>query len=654
MALPAPNLDDRRFQDLVDDAKRMVMRKCPEWTDHNVSDPGVTLIETFAFMTDQLLYRLNRVPDRLYVKFLELIGLRLLPPTPAAAPVTFWLSAPAVAPQTVPASTAVATLRNELAEPVVFSTMDELQLVPCTLTEVRTGSSAGALQDVAVRWARGEPFPAFAAVPEVDDVLCLGLSAAVPRCAVRVDFRGAVEGVGVDPRQPPLVWEALTPDGWVECEVSGDETGGLNRSGPLVVHVPPSHTPMVLDGTRAGWLRARVVACEPGQPGYTSSPTVHGLAAGTAGGTVDAVHAEVVQNEPLGVSEGVAGQSFRVLRSPVLGGAGGAVLDVSGEDGWVQWSQVEHFADSGPGDEHFVLDAAAGVVLFGPAVREPDGRMRQHGAVPPKDAAIRLRRYTVGGGAAGNVGRGAIRTLKSSIPFVAAVENRRRAQGGVDGETLAQARQRAPIMLRTRSRAVTAEDYEAIARETAPEVVRVRCLTAGEEGVDAGSVRVLVVPAAARTDGRLSFPDLVPDRSVLDRIGQRLDEVRLLGARVVVEPPLYRGVTVVATAVGRPRVDPARVQREAVEALYAFLDPVTGGDPVSGGPGGGWEFGRPVHAGDVFGVLQRVCGVEAVEDVRLYGANPVTGERGAETSRLELPPNALVFSFGHQVRVVPR
>ena len=48
MALPVPNLDDRRFQDLVDDAKRLVQRRCPEWTDHNVSDPGVTLIETFA------------------------------------------------------------------------------------------------------------------------------------------------------------------------------------------------------------------------------------------------------------------------------------------------------------------------------------------------------------------------------------------------------------------------------------------------------------------------------------------------------------------------------------------------------------------------------------------------------------------------------
>src|SRR5215468_9004673 len=83
MPLPAPNLDDRRFQDLVDDAKRLVQRRCPEWTDHNVSDLGVTLIETFAYMTDLMLYRLNRVPDRLYLKFLELIGLPLFPATAA-------------------------------------------------------------------------------------------------------------------------------------------------------------------------------------------------------------------------------------------------------------------------------------------------------------------------------------------------------------------------------------------------------------------------------------------------------------------------------------------------------------------------------------------------------------------------------------------
>src|SRR6476469_1628124 len=113
MALPAPNLDDRRFQDLVDDAKRMVMRRCPEWTDHNVSDPGVTLIEAFAFMTDQLVYRLNRIPDRLFVKFLELIGVRLFPPTPARVRETFWLSGPQETVMTVPTGTRVATIQTE-------------------------------------------------------------------------------------------------------------------------------------------------------------------------------------------------------------------------------------------------------------------------------------------------------------------------------------------------------------------------------------------------------------------------------------------------------------------------------------------------------------------------------------------------------------
>ena len=85
MALPAPHLDDRTFQNLVDEAKRMVQQRCPEWSDHNVSDPGVTLIETFAYMVDQLLWRLNRVPEKTYIKFLELLGLQLRPPTAVAA-----------------------------------------------------------------------------------------------------------------------------------------------------------------------------------------------------------------------------------------------------------------------------------------------------------------------------------------------------------------------------------------------------------------------------------------------------------------------------------------------------------------------------------------------------------------------------------------
>src|SRR5918999_4755986 len=144
MSLPAPNLDDRRFQDLVDDAKRLVQRTCPEWTDHNVSDPGVTLIELFASMVDQLLYRLNRVPDRNYVKFLELVGVKLLPPTSAEVDVTFWLSAPQVNPVRVPVGTEVGTVRTETEDAIPFTVIEDLTIVPSSLMHAATATTGGA------------------------------------------------------------------------------------------------------------------------------------------------------------------------------------------------------------------------------------------------------------------------------------------------------------------------------------------------------------------------------------------------------------------------------------------------------------------------------------------------------------------------------
>src|ERR1700752_3608017 len=144
MVLPAPNLDDRRFQNLVDESKRLVQRRCPEWTDHNVSDPGIHLIETFAYMTDQLLYRLNRVPDRNYIRFLELIGVRLFPPTAAATNVTFWLSAPQETPIVGPFGGEVATPRTEaVGSAIAFTTTGTLDIVPCELSHVGSLPSSG-------------------------------------------------------------------------------------------------------------------------------------------------------------------------------------------------------------------------------------------------------------------------------------------------------------------------------------------------------------------------------------------------------------------------------------------------------------------------------------------------------------------------------
>lgn len=104
--------------------------------------------------------------------------------------------------------------------------------------------------------------------------------------------------------------------------------------------------------------------------------------------------------------------------------------------------------------------------------------MRSYGAVPEKGAQLRIPRYRTGGGAAGNVARGAINVLRSSVPYVAGVDNREAAGGGVDGETVENAKVRAPNILRVQERAVTAGDYEAIAREAAPSLRRVRCVPA--------------------------------------------------------------------------------------------------------------------------------------------------------------------------------
>jgi predicted phage baseplate assembly protein len=647
MALPVPNLDDRRFQDLVDDAKRLVQRRCPEWTDHNVSDPGVTLIETFAFMTDQLLFRLNQVPDRMYVKFLEMIGLRLLAATPAKTAVTFWLSAPAVANVGITTGTTVATRRSDSEESIIFNTREDLQIIPCSLQDVATVSDGEPTPQFRTEGLKmATAFRAFSEVPVVGETLLVGLSDPVPQCVVRVEVDAQVEGVGVHPDFPPLAWEAWTGDDWEQCLVSSDSTLALNTSGRVLVHVPKGHDASVIEGVRAGWLRARVIEVPEDFPDYSASPVIRSLSACTVGGTVDAIHANIIDGELLGESDGVPGQEFAIENSPILAGAGSPVLETMSEEGWVEWERVEHFAASGPDDQHYVLDAVGGSVRFGPAVREPEGGVRQYGAIPPRGMGIRLRGHATGGGRAGNVAKGAIRTLKSSIPFVSSVENLESAQGGVEGETIEQAKARGPILLRTRSRAVTAEDYEAIALEAAPEVARVECVTAGEDDVNAGSLRVLIVPAAPQDNGQIEFAELVPDEETLQRISERLDEVRLIGTRVSVEPPSYRGVTVVARIVARPRADVERIRTEALAALYGYLNPITGGPD-----GEGWPFGRPVQSGEVYGLLQRIRGVDMVEDARLFGANPVTGERGKETRKLELDPYSLLFSYEHQVRV---
>ena len=644
MPLPAPNLDDRRFQDYVDDAKRLVQQRCPEWTDHNVSDPGVTLIETFAYMIDQLTYRLNRVPDRNYLKFLDLIGVQLFPPSAATVPVTFWLTSPQRESVVIPRQSRVQTQRVGREETIVFETLSELTISTSGLARVASETLDDRILDHTDRLGL-EEFAAFGVVPAPGEALLVGLTNPVGSNVVAIRFRCHVVGVGVDPDNPPLAWESYDGATWTACEIERDETGGFNQPGDVVLHVPPGHEYAIIDGQRAAWLRCRVVAPDEGQPFYSASPTIEQIAAFVVGGTTEAVHAEVVDDEIVGISEGVAGQSFRLHAAPVVSSERPLVLDVAAGDGWQEWTQVDTFAASGRDDYHFMLDPVLGEITLGPAVRVEDGTVRNYGAVPAKGAPLRFRQYRSGGGSRGNVAVGALTSMKTNIPFVARVENRQPAGGGVDGEELENAKIRGPISLRTLGRAVTVEDYESLAMQSASGIARVRCVAADD---DSAGVRILVVPAVATDeDGTMPFARLAPGLDLLRRVSAELDQRRTVGARVVVEPPFYQGATVVSQLRSFAFADAARVQADALKALYRFLHPIHGG-----ADGTGWPFGRPVHVGELYGVLQRVAGVELVDAVQLYPADPVTGDRGPVTQRIELASNALLFSYGHEVRVV--
>ena len=315
--LPAPNLDDRRFQDLVDDARRLVQQRCPGWNDHNVSDPGITLLETFAMMVDQLIYRLNRVPERNYVKFLELIGVQMRPPTAARGRATFWLSAPQPQAVLVRAETEVATPRTDIADPIVFSTIENLNIVPCSLSHAAAAPADGVLKEFTDSLG-GAGFACFQPSPVVGDALMIGLSNAVPSGAVVIRLDCRVSGVGVDPRNPPLAWEAWNGTGWSACDVDRDETGGLNKPGDVVVHLPDTHTESTVGGVHAGWVRCRLIATEPGQRSYTAPPQITNVSAFTMGATTRIVHAEAVHDEEIGISDGAPGQRFELQRRPVV------------------------------------------------------------------------------------------------------------------------------------------------------------------------------------------------------------------------------------------------------------------------------------------------------------------------------------------------
>ncbi|WP_328848260.1 putative baseplate assembly protein [Micromonospora zamorensis] len=124
MTLPVPHLDDRGFLDLVTEARERIRQSCPEWTDLSAHDPGMALVEAFAHLTEVMIYRLNQLPEKAYVSFLNLLGVSRHAPTAAWADVRFTRNGTDRGAVRVPAGLRVAAARGADPRPVVFVTTE--------------------------------------------------------------------------------------------------------------------------------------------------------------------------------------------------------------------------------------------------------------------------------------------------------------------------------------------------------------------------------------------------------------------------------------------------------------------------------------------------------------------------------------------------
>lgn len=701
MALPAPNLDDRTFQDIVDDVKRQIGRRCPDWTDHNVSDPGVTLIELFAWMTEMTLYRLNRIPERNYVKFLDMIGVRLEPPASALTDLRFRLSRPIEDRDGEEAfervlrarETVAATVRTENEEATEFATDADLRLVRPRLTYIVAAPASELSETEPLRGARDfvaghGAFPIFSAVPRDGDALYLGFEADVSGNLVELEaecIRSAATGLDED--YPAQVWEVWngTENRWDALEVPLDTTFGFNRppgeringrqTGLIELALPANLLSRQIGGRRAFWVRCRYTPTLPprGPEGsrpapYQKPPEIAALAAQVVGGTAPASNCATVLFQDLGQSDGTPGQVFSLVHAPILERRSDETVLIGEQDmprgDWQAWEEVLDFAESGPEDHHFVCDSDTGEIFLGPNVRQPDGSTRQHGVIPRKGLTVMFSAYRSGGGTGGNVAAGQVNVLKSSIPYIAEVTNPRRADGGREQETLERAKLRGRAVLRLRDRAVTAEDYEMLALRASSGVGRARCVQpralheAGpnSEQIPPGVVRVLLVPALSDTVSIPRPADLrVPER-IRREVEMFLDERRLLTTVLEVGEPEYVYVSTDITLVSDPKSDADQVARAVRTRLEGYLH------PLRGGPNGdGWPFRRTLTLSDIYAQVQAASGVAFLLDAKIFVSRVANVQEGqltpetrvSNTDGVQIGPNDLLCTREHRIHVRP-
>ncbi len=625
MTIDVPELDDRSYEELLEEARQRLPAYDDGWTDFNPSDPGITILELFAYLTDTYTYQLDAVTDEHRRKYLQLMGERRKPPEPASAQLA--LTPPAGAGRVqIPAGTKLTIVDSSDSERV-FETADDVVLVDATIEAVVTEHGEGRTDHTQANSKDGMFYRAFGSSAERSNALYLGFDgdpfAGIESLPITIDYHDdglpdpATHG-DETPQFYPSVdvqWEYCTDygnagrrDAWEPLTVTRDGTYAFYRGGRVRLRRPDGWSPGewgVEDHGVAGvdpgfvWLRCRIL-----EGGYEIPPRLDGVGLNV----VEVEHRSTVESETLARvgsatdPSTLTRQRYEFRNAPVLD----AEISVDGE----RWEAVPHFDASGPTDRHYVLDAEAGIVRFGDGIA---GRM------PEPGASVVADRYVFGGGRAGNVPASAnwqflhrdetVDGLRLGDVSIQAIEA---GTGGTPGESLEEAFRRTKGDLRTPYRAVTEEDYRYVATHTpglrfGRATVLVSERTDLEIDADPVEVTVVVVPYAPLGQSR---PE--PSDGFLDAVERHLDKYRLLTDRVTVEPPQYVGLSVsidLQTSVWLPE---SRIDRAIRSRIEEYIDPIHGFE------GDGWPFGRPLYSETLVDLVEGIGFVDHVRDISIH------------------------------------
>ncbi len=457
--------------------------------------------------------------------------------------------------------------------------------------------------------------------------------------------------------RPRVDWYYWNGEPWMGLAAQ-DGTDCFTQAGFLKFLGPVDFCETTLFGKRRFWVRA-----ELGEGDYEELkgngylPELAGLHLNT----ISALHSLTTQNEILGSSNGYPKQVFALSKAPVLPGqkilvkeagvpsevdqstivedegedAIEAILDESGKavGAWVRWHEVPDFRLSGAESRHYVIERAKGEVRFG------DG---QKGMIPPPGTDnVKCQTYRCGGGREGNQPVGSVSTLVSSIPYIGGVTNPAAADGGADQEDLHTVKERGPQTLRHRYRAVTPEDYEWLAREASALLARSKCLSA-MGGLSAGKIGVVIVPDSS---AKKPFPSPQLIRYVEDYLNEHsLASVTDMSGITVLGPG-YVEVGVTARVVPISRQQAKLVEDRIVRHLTDFFHPLTGGPE-----GKGWAFGRDVFISEVYQAIEKVQGVDHVEEAYMNATAQVL-RLNVESSLPYVPEHASVWTQDGNVRM---